>query len=58
MPLHLILIMTAAIAFMLWLALGDGGAAELCELQAETDAHAHPDLLHADNDVEVRRPAA
>jgi hypothetical protein len=40
MPLHLILIMTAAIVFMLWLAFADGGEAELRELQAETDGNA------------------
>ena len=38
MPLHLILIMTAAIVFMLWLAFADAGETELAELQAETDA--------------------
>jgi hypothetical protein len=56
MPLHLILIMTAAIAFMLWLAFQDDGEAELGEL--EGDADTHPDLRFADNDAEVRRPAA
>jgi hypothetical protein len=58
MPLHLIFIMTAAIAFMLWLAFQDGGEAELRELLAEADADARPDLIHADDDVEARRLAA
>lgn len=55
MPLHLILVMTASIAFMLWLAFQDGGEAELLDLQADTDVHAHPDLLHDRDDVEARR---
>jgi hypothetical protein len=38
MPLHLILIMTGSIAFILWLAFQDAGEAELHELQAETEA--------------------
>jgi len=58
MPLHLILIMTAALAFMLWLAFQDGGEAELRELQAEAEARDGPDLPHADNDVDVRPLAA
>jgi hypothetical protein len=55
MSFHLILIMTTAIAFMLWLAFQDAGEAELRELQAQTDALAHPDLVHADQDVEARQ---
>jgi hypothetical protein len=58
MPLHLVIIMTASIAFMLWLAFQDSGEAELRELQAEADARARPDLPHADDLVEVRRLAA
>jgi hypothetical protein len=58
MPLHLILIMTAAISFMLWLAFQDGGEAELCEFDVETDADPRADPVCANDEVEVRRLAA
>jgi hypothetical protein len=38
MPLHLILIMLAALALMLWLAFQDGGDAELEALLEDQDA--------------------
>lgn len=55
MPVHLIFIMMASIALMLWLAFEDGGDAELPDLQAETDLHADPDLPFETNDMDARR---
>jgi hypothetical protein len=57
MPLHLVLIMTAALSFMLWLAF-DGDEAELREPQPDTDAHVPSDPFRAHKKVELRLLAA
>lgn len=58
MPLHLILILTAAIAFMLWMAFQDAGEDGLHEPQTETDDAACADRLDADAEAKPCQLAA